>query len=91
MLGEPSFVDEVLEKGGLRRPVVATTAQFMAIPMARFAHYCANAAALATSPLPFLSPTFAASMVWHRRYAGSRSIAWLRGRVRAAIRLAANS
>jgi len=37
--------------------VVATTAQFMAIPMARFAHYCANAAALATSPLPFLSPT----------------------------------
>ena len=60
-----SFIDEVLEERGLRRRVVATTAQFMAIPMmlkeapaiatlpARFAHFCANAAALATSPLPF--------------------------------------
>ena len=49
---------------------MATTAQFMTIPMmlkaataiatlpARFAHYCANAEALATGPLPFPSPTF---------------------------------
>jgi DNA-binding transcriptional LysR family regulator len=95
-----SFVDEVLGERGLRRRVVATTAQFMAIPMilkaapaiatlpARFAHFCANAAALATSPLPFPSPTFAVSMVWHRRDAGSLSIAWLRGRIRAAVSLA---
>jgi LysR family transcriptional activator of mexEF-oprN operon len=97
-----SFVDEVLDERGLRRRVVATTAQFMAIPMmlkqvpaiatlpARFAHFCANAAALATSPLPFPSPTFAVSMVWHRRDAGSLSIAWLRGRVRAAVGMAPN-
>lgn len=98
-----SFVDEALEERGLRRRVVATTAQFMAIPMmlklapaiaalpARFAHYCANAAALATSPLPFPLPTFAVSMVWHRRDAGSLSIAWPRVRVRAAVGLAPNS
>jgi DNA-binding transcriptional LysR family regulator len=97
-----SFVDEVLDERGLRRRVVATTAQFMAIPMmlkqvpaiatlpARFAHFCVNAAALATSPLPFPSPTFAVSMVWHRRDAGSLSIAWLRGRVRAAVGMAPN-
>ena len=94
-----SFVDDVLEERGLRRRVVATTAQFMMIPMmlkqaptiatlpTRFAHFCASAAALATNPLPFPSPTFAVSMVWHRRDAGSLSIAWLRGRGRAAVGL----
>ena len=83
--------------------MVATTTQFMAIPMmlkqapviatwpARIAHYCANAAALATSPLPFPSPTLAVSMVWHRRDAGSPSIAWLRDRIRAAVGPAPNS
>ena len=98
-----SFVDEVLEEHGLRRRVVASTAQFMAIPMilravpaiatlpARFAQFCANAAALATSPLPFPLPTFAVSMVWHRHDAGSLSVAWLRGRIRAAVGLARNS
>jgi hypothetical protein len=30
-------------------------------------------------------------MVWHRRDAGSLSIAWLRGRIRAAVGLAPNS
>jgi DNA-binding transcriptional LysR family regulator len=94
---------EVLEEHGLRRRVVATTAQFMAIPMmlkqapaiatlpARFGHFCANAWALATSPLPFPSPTFAVSMVWHRRDAGSPSIAWLRDRIRAAASSGAGS
>lgn len=92
-----SFVDEALEERGLRRRVVATTAQFMAIPMmlkqasviatlpALIAHYCANAAALATSPLPLPSPSLTVSMVWHRRDAGSPSIAWLRDRIRAAV------
>jgi LysR family transcriptional activator of mexEF-oprN operon len=77
-----SFVDEALEERGLRRRVVATTTRFVAIPMmlkqapviatlqARIAHYCANAASLATSPLPFPSPTLTVSMVWHRRGAG---------------------
>jgi hypothetical protein len=42
--------------------------------------YCASAAALATSPLPFPSPILTVSMVWHRRDAGSPSIACLAAR-----------
>ena len=62
-----SFVDEALEERGLQRRVVATTTQFMAIPMmlkqapviatlqARIAHYCANAAAWRPAPALFVA------------------------------------
>jgi len=85
-----SFVDEALEALGTRRRVMAATTEFLAVPMmlktapliatlpARLARFCANAASLATSPLPFPSPGFEVSMVWHKRENGSPSHAWLR-------------
>lgn len=91
-----SFVDEALDALGRQRRVVATTTEFLAIPMIlhqapliatlpkRLAQYCANAASLATSPLPFASPKFQVSMVWHRRDSGSPSCAWLRHCIAAA-------
>lgn len=97
-----SFVDEALGAMGLRRRVVATTSEFLAIPImlhtapviatlpARLARQCANVGRLATSPLPFPSPPrFGVSMVWHRRDAASPSLAWLRERVQAAGEAAA--
>jgi len=48
-------------------------------------------ARLATGPLPFPTPTFGVSMVWHWRDAGSPSTAWLRDRIRAAVGAAPSS
>lgn len=88
-----SFVDRALEERGLSRQVVASTTQFLAIPMllktapmiatlpGRLARYCAAAAALTHSPLPFPSPDYEVSMVWHKRDNGSASHGWLRGRI----------
>lgn len=88
-----SFVDVALEQRGLRRRVVASTAQFLAIPMllkvapliatlpAGLARYCAHAALLATGELPFDLPGYGVSMVWHRRDNASPALGWLRERI----------
>jgi DNA-binding transcriptional LysR family regulator len=94
-----SFVDEALEKHGLQRRVLASTAAFITIPMmlksapliatlpARVAHFCSNAATLTVSPLPFDGPGFDVSMVWNRRDSESASHAWLRARIREAAQV----
>jgi LysR family transcriptional regulator, mexEF-oprN operon transcriptional activator len=91
-----SFVDEALEQRGVYRRVVASTAEFVAIPMmlkaapliatlpSRVARFCCNAAALAASPLPFEAPRCDVSMVWNRRDNGSADNAWLRRQIRRA-------
>jgi DNA-binding transcriptional LysR family regulator len=93
-----SFVDEALERRGLTRRVVASTAEFITIPMmlksapliatlpARVARFCSSAAALTASPLPFEGPGFDVCMVWNRRDSGSASHIWLRERIREAAR-----
>lgn len=93
--GMTSFVDDALHALGTRRRVVASTTQFLAIPMmlsqtpmistlpARLARFCARAVGLAISPLPFECSDFEIAMAWHRRNTGSPSHGWLRQRIAA--------
>jgi LysR family transcriptional activator of mexEF-oprN operon len=85
-----SFVDEALDACGMQRRVVASTAEFITIPMllksapliatlpARLARFCVSAARLATSPLPFETPRYDVSMVWNDRESNSPSHSGLR-------------
>lgn len=93
-----SFVDEALAQRGIYRRVIASTAEFVTIPMmlkaapliatlpSRIARFCCNAAALAASPLPFEGPRYDVSMVWNQRDSASAANAWLRERMRQVAR-----
>lgn len=88
-----SFVDAALEASGAARRRIMATPHFLTIPLLlksvpaiatlpkRLSIACANAAALTVSPLPFASPHFDVSMLWHRRDSASPAHRWLRERV----------
>lgn len=88
-----SFVDVALEARGLRRRSILATAHFLGIPLLlkavpaiatlplRLSEQCANAAALSASPLPFDTPRFEVSMLWHRRDTPVAAHRWLRERL----------
>lgn len=90
-----SFVDAALEARGLRRRSILATAHFLGIPLLltsapaiatlpqRLSRVCANAAALTASPLPFDTPRFDVSMLWHRRDTQAAAHRWLRARLMA--------
>ena len=87
-------LDDRLAAGGHRRRVVAAVAHFATLPLVLrrmrvlanmpsvAAHYLAKSFRLATSPLPFESPTFGITLAWHARSEHDAAIAWLRGLVR---------
>ncbi len=88
-----SFVDEALERHGLRRRVVGATAQFLLLPMlltqaplmatlpSRLAAFCAGVAWLATSPLPVPVASYDVTLAWHSRDAASPALQWLLARI----------
>lgn len=90
-----SFVDTALEADGFGRRCIMATAHFLSIPLMlktvpaiatlpiRLSVACANAAALTVSPLPFDSPRFDVSMLWHRRDSASAAHQWFRQRLTA--------
>ena len=90
--GDPfGHIDELLRSAGRSRVVVYTTPHFLAVPFLlhgfravaavprRLAENCAEAASLATCPVPLPSDGFAVSMAWHRRTATDPAQQWLRG------------
>ena len=89
--GEPfGHVDELLQKTGRRREIVYTTPHFLAVPFLlrglravaalprRLAENCADAAGLATCPVPLPSPGYEVRMAWHRRTSTDPAQSWLR-------------
>jgi DNA-binding transcriptional LysR family regulator len=88
-----SFVGAALEASGAARRCIMATPHFLTIPLLlksvpaiatlprRLSIACANAAALTASPLPFASPHFDVSMLWHRRDSASAAHRWLRARI----------
>ena len=90
--GEPfGHFDELLRAAGRSRVVIYTTSHFLAVPFLlhgfravaalprRLAENCANAADLATCPVPLPSEGYMVSMAWHRRTASDPAQRWLRG------------
>ncbi len=90
--GEPSgHLDDLLRAAGRSRSVIYTTPHFLAVPFLlrgfravaalprRLAENCAEAADLATCPVPLPSDDYAISMAWHRRTASDPAQCWLRG------------
>lgn len=89
--GEPvGHIDELLSAVGRSRVVIYTTPHFLAVPFLlrgfravaamprRLAEHCAEAARLATCPVPLASPGYDVSMAWHRRTASDPAQRWLR-------------
>lgn len=89
--GRPTgVVDEALAAQGLRRRVLAATADFSSLPfyllearaVATLPAYAARAYAerfgLAVSPCPVDLPDFELSMIWHARNERDAGLAWLR-------------
>jgi DNA-binding transcriptional LysR family regulator len=62
-------------------PLMLKTVSAIATLPIRLSIACANAAALTVSPLPFVSPRFDVSMLWHRRDSMSAAHRWLRDRL----------
>ena len=90
------FVDDVLAGQGLRRRVVANVPHWLVVPHVlattdlvavmpgRLAEAIRGTALIAREP-PFATAPFDWKVYWHRRYDGSRSVDWLRGRIRRSI------
>lgn len=89
--GEPfGHVDELLEAAGRSRTVIYTTPHFLAVPFLlhgfravaalprRLAENCADAAGLATCPVPLPSTGYDIRMAWHRRTSSDPAQTWLR-------------
>ena len=89
--GEPfGHVDELLQAAGRSRTVIYTTPHFLAVPFLlhgfravaalprRLAENCADAAGLATCPLPVPSDGYDIRMAWHRRTNADPAQVWLR-------------
>ncbi len=88
--GEKGFVDDILAKSKLKRKVAITTPYFLLagyllhqLPMIaslprRYAELCAVTSKLAVGPLPFVTPTFTVSMMWHARDQANPGQAFLR-------------
>ena len=82
--------DELLRAVGRSRVIIYTTPHFLAVPFLlhgfravaalpqRLAQYCADAADLATCPVPLASRGYDISMAWHRRTASDPAQRWLR-------------
>lgn len=92
--GEPfGHLDDLLAATGRSRIVIYTTPHFLAVPFLlhgfravaalprRLAENCADAAALATCPVPLPSAGYDIRMVWHRRTSADPAQTWLRGLV----------
>ena len=90
--GEPfGHVDELLRAAGRRRVVIYTTPHFLVVPFLlrgfravaalprRLAENCADAADLATCPVPLPSGGYEVRMAWHRRTESDPAQRWLRG------------
>lgn len=88
-----SPIDEALKRLGLSRPVIAVVAGFaVAIRLAAQTDLVATVpekhsgnltADLHTFPLPFPTPSFTVSMLWHPRQDADPAHQWLRGCVKA--------
>jgi LysR family transcriptional regulator, mexEF-oprN operon transcriptional activator len=84
------FVDAILAKRKMKRTIAVTTPYFLLagyllhqLPMIatlprHYAELCAVTSQLAISPLPFATPKFAVSMVWHARDDTSPDVEFLR-------------
>jgi DNA-binding transcriptional LysR family regulator len=92
--GEPfGHFDEALRAARRSRAVIYTTQHFLAAPFLlrgiravaalprRLAENCADAAGLATCPVPLPSDGYAVGMAWHQRTAADPAQRWLRGLV----------
>lgn len=87
---DKGFIDEVLEQKKLTRRIAVTTPYFLLagyllhqLPMIatlprHYAELCAVTSKLAISPLPFSTPRFAISMMWHVRDDASPESVFLR-------------
>jgi len=88
-----SAVDDALRELGQRRNIVLSTPRFSTLPPllrrfpliatlpSRLAEiYCAEYG-LISSNIPFETPSFDVSMLWHTRNSGSAQLAWLRNAV----------
>lgn len=87
------FVDDVLARLGTERRIVANVPHWLVVP-----HVLAATDLIAVMPgrlagaiagtglvvrdLPFASEPFDWTLYWHRRHEGSRSVQWLRERIR---------
>ena len=88
-----SFLDEALEREGLKReivlslpflsaPEVLVKSDLMAVMPARVAAWLGQGHVLVACPLPCQSPAVALSMTWHRRLDGQAEHRWIRDAVR---------
>lgn len=89
--GEPfGHFDELLKAEGRERTVLYTTPHFLAVPFLlhglravaalprRLAENCAEAAGLATCPVPLPSDGYTVKLVWHRRSDTDAAQVWFR-------------
>jgi LysR family transcriptional activator of mexEF-oprN operon len=97
------IADEILARRKLKRTVVLTTPHFLSVPLLLrkqplistlpecMARHCASLAGLQISPLPFRSPTYDVSVLWHSRRTHDPANIWLRGLISELVRARENS